>query len=101
MWSYLIPGFILSSALLTLAIIPTLKQSLDMYKATKKWEPNRYMKLLVRDGILYFIVYVSYLFYHLHYKTDPSDKFPLLIGAYFTISWMRLYMDLGFLHPPY
>ena len=30
-----------------------------MYKATQKWQPNRYIQLFVKDGILYFVVYVS------------------------------------------
>jgi len=48
--------FFLSATLLTLAVIPTLKQSVEMYKATKQWQPNKYMQQLVRDGILYFLV---------------------------------------------
>jgi len=31
-----------------------------MYKATKQWQPNRYMQKLVKDGILYFIVNVLF-----------------------------------------
>jgi len=27
-----------------------------MYKATKQWQPNHYMQLFARDGILYFLV---------------------------------------------
>ncbi|KAF8427615.1 hypothetical protein L210DRAFT_3565041 [Boletus edulis BED1] len=27
-----------------------------MYRATKQWQPNRYIQQLVRDGILYFFV---------------------------------------------
>ena len=53
-----IPRFVLGATLLVLAVAQTLKQSVDMYKATKQWQPNQYMKLLVRDGIIYFIVYV-------------------------------------------
>ena len=30
-----------------------------MYKATKQWQPNRYMERLVKDGIVYFLVCVS------------------------------------------
>ena len=53
-----IPRFILGAMLLILAVTQTLKQSVNMYKATKKWELNRYMERLVKDGILYFLVYV-------------------------------------------
>ena len=54
-----IPRFVLSAALLILAVTQTVKQSLDMYRATKQWQPNQYMERLVRDGIIYFLVYVS------------------------------------------
>ena len=53
-----VPRFILSITLLILAVIQTLKHSVEMYRATKQWQPNRYMQLLVRDGILYFLLYV-------------------------------------------
>ena len=52
--------FVLSVTLLTLAVIQTLKQSVEMYKATKQWQPNQYMQQLTADGILYFLVYVPF-----------------------------------------
>ena len=54
-----IPRFVLGAMLLILAVTQTLKQSVHMYKTTKKWQLNRYMEQLVRDGIIYFLVYVS------------------------------------------
>ncbi|KAF8428932.1 hypothetical protein L210DRAFT_3652216 [Boletus edulis BED1] len=48
----------LGAMLTILAVFQTLKQSFRMYKATKRWQPNRYMQKLVKDGILYFVVYV-------------------------------------------
>ncbi|KAI9462223.1 hypothetical protein HD554DRAFT_2175981 [Boletus coccyginus] len=54
-----IPRFSLGAVLLILAVTQTLKQSVAMYKATKKWQLNRYIKQLVKDGVLYFLVYVS------------------------------------------
>jgi len=54
------PRLILSVALVILAVSRTLKQSLEMYKATKQWQPNRYIQKLAGDGILYFIVNVVY-----------------------------------------
>ncbi|KAH0834170.1 hypothetical protein J3R83DRAFT_11477, partial [Lanmaoa asiatica] len=51
-----IPRFVLGATLLVLAVIQTLKQSVEMYKATRQWQPNRYMQQLVRDGIVYFLV---------------------------------------------
>ena len=62
LWTYLIPALIFAVVLLVLGLVQTLKQSICMYKATKKWQPNRYMKLLVRDGIIYFLLYVTPLF---------------------------------------
>ncbi|KAG9310135.1 hypothetical protein JVU11DRAFT_9750 [Chiua virens] len=60
LWSYMFPNFALSTTLLILAIVQTLKESLDMYKVTNSWQLNRYMKLLVRDGILYFVTHLVY-----------------------------------------
>ena len=48
----------LGAMLLTLAVSSTLKESVMMYKATKKWQPNHYMQLFVKDGILYFLSYI-------------------------------------------
>jgi hypothetical protein len=45
--------------LLILAVISSLKESVVTYKATKQWQPNRYMQQFVKDGILYFLAYVS------------------------------------------
>ncbi|KAF8125321.1 hypothetical protein EV363DRAFT_638327 [Boletus edulis] len=55
-----IPRFVLSAVLLILAVISTLKESLELYKATKLWQPNQYMQRLLRDGILYFLVNMLY-----------------------------------------
>ena len=56
---FMIPRFVLSILLLILALMRTLKESFAMYKATKQWEPNQYIRLLVKDGIIYFFTYVS------------------------------------------
>jgi hypothetical protein len=45
--------------LLILALMSTLKESVAMYKATKQWQPNHYIQLFAKDGILYFVAYVS------------------------------------------
>ena len=47
------------SRVCTLAVIPTLTQTVEMYKLTKRWHTNWSMKLLVKEGAAYFIVYVS------------------------------------------
>ena len=36
-----------------------MKESVEMYEATKQWQPNRYMQQFVRDGIIYFLMYVT------------------------------------------
>ena len=41
-----------------LAIVKFVRESLEMYHATKTWQLNQYMSLLVKQGILYFLVYV-------------------------------------------
>ena len=42
------------AAVCILGIVQFVMQSLQMYRATRQWQPNRYMVLLVREGILYF-----------------------------------------------
>ena len=44
--------------LLILALIPLVKESNAMYKATGRWEPNRYMSLIVKEGVAYLFLYV-------------------------------------------
>jgi hypothetical protein len=73
LWLYRIPNFALSAALLILAIFQTLKQSFQMYKATKRWQPNQYLKLLTTDGILYFIMYVFQVLPF--YNSSPPSTF--------------------------
>ncbi|KAF8126719.1 hypothetical protein EV363DRAFT_1347193 [Boletus edulis] len=58
--SILIPRLFLATTLMSLAVLQTLKQSVEMYRATQQWQPNRYMQKLVKDGILYFIVNVLF-----------------------------------------
>ena len=67
-----LPRFALSGMLLVLAVTRTLKQLVDMYGATKQWQPNRYISQFARDGIYYFIVYVSPVWY-----TTPRSKLTL------------------------
>ena len=55
-----IPTIVFALVLLSLAIISTVKQSIEMYRATKQWQPNKYAQQLVSDGIIYFIVYISF-----------------------------------------
>jgi hypothetical protein len=48
-----------AAAMCILAIAQFVRQSLQMRRATKVWQLNRYMNLLVKQGILYFLGYVS------------------------------------------
>ncbi|KAF8419134.1 hypothetical protein L210DRAFT_3577675 [Boletus edulis BED1] len=57
---YVALRLVLSALLAILAVFQTLKQSFEMYKATKQWQPNRYMQKLAKDGILYLIVNVLF-----------------------------------------
>lgn len=50
------------AAVCTLAIIQCVRQSSQMYRATTRWQLNRYMGLFAQQGILYFISYVYILF---------------------------------------
>ena len=59
LWGVMALRMALGVVLLILAVISTVGGSIVMYKATKQWQPNHYMKLFAKDGILYFLVYVS------------------------------------------
>ena len=66
------------AAMCMLALVRFVRQSLQMYPATKQWQINRYMGLLVREGILYFLVYVPIssrpsTSSNRQPKTDPAD----------------------------
>lgn len=71
-----IPRFVLGVALLVLAVIPSLRQSFEMYKVTKRWRTNRTMQLLLREGAVYFVVCVPLRpFYHSHLPLFASLHF--------------------------
>jgi len=53
-----IPRLILGVILFILALIPALKDAVGMYKATKQWQSNKYLKQLMKDGIFYFLMNV-------------------------------------------
>ncbi|KAF8136940.1 hypothetical protein EV363DRAFT_1315960 [Boletus edulis] len=56
----IVPRLALAATLVILAVTQTLKRSVEMYRATKQWQLNRYMQLLVRDGIIYFVMNVLF-----------------------------------------
>ncbi|KAF8434807.1 hypothetical protein L210DRAFT_2565353 [Boletus edulis BED1] len=50
----IVPRLALAATLVILAVTQTLKRSVEMYKATKQWQLNRYMQLLERSFPNYF-----------------------------------------------
>ena len=50
---------ILGTLMCLLAVIRFIRESLQMYRVTKQFEISRYLSLLTRDGILYFLGYVT------------------------------------------
>ena len=46
------------AAVCILAIAQFVKQSLQMYRVTRRWQLNQYMGLLAKQGILYFLAWV-------------------------------------------
>ncbi|KAF8119697.1 hypothetical protein EV363DRAFT_1196273 [Boletus edulis] len=59
-----LPGLLLAATLLIFAVFQTVKQSVELYKATKQWQPNRYVQQLVSDGIIYFALNALYQILH-------------------------------------
>lgn len=53
---------VLGALMCLLVAMRFFKEALQMYNATRQFHVNRYMKLLVREGVIYFIVYVQRLF---------------------------------------
>ncbi|KAI9456200.1 hypothetical protein HD554DRAFT_2036980 [Boletus coccyginus] len=74
-----IPRYVLGAALMILSVIPALKQSVEMYKLAKRWQTNRLMKLLAREGAVYFVV--NLYFNIVTVVTLPSDGFMTFLNA--------------------
>ena len=53
-----IPRLVLSGFLFVLAVVRLCTEAFQSYRVTGRWQVNRYIKLLVREGVLYFLVYV-------------------------------------------
>ena len=64
------------AALCTLAIFQSVRQSLQMYHVTKQWQLNRYMTLLVKQGILYFFVCVPVSSFPPLLPCHPTSRLP-------------------------
>lgn len=88
-----VPRIALGITLFILAVIPTLKQSTKIHESAKKWKINSTMKLLVREGVLYFVVYVSFvpLWYFLVFIPHPLPS---------SISLKKATLTTAMLSPP-
>ncbi|KAF8126711.1 hypothetical protein EV363DRAFT_560283 [Boletus edulis] len=84
------PRLVLSTALVILAVSQTLKQSFEMYKATMQWQPNRYMRKLVGDGIIYFFVNVLYQIDYLFALVVAPTNNPALFHTFLYIIFYTL-----------
>ena len=58
------------AAMFILVIVSFVRESLQMYRMTRQWQCNQYVSLLVKQGILYFLVYVPSHVLRCH----PSSK---------------------------
>ena len=47
-----------------LVVIRFVRESLQLYKITKRFELGGYMNILTRDGLLYFLAYVPHSLVH-------------------------------------
>ncbi|KAF8419129.1 hypothetical protein L210DRAFT_3766728 [Boletus edulis BED1] len=84
------PRLVLAAVLVILAVSQTLKQSFEMYKATKQWQPNRYMQKLVGDGVLYFIVNVLYQIDYVLTSVAPPNDTVFFLSAFLYIAFYTL-----------
>jgi len=86
MWSISALRSVLGAMLLILAVISTLKQSIAWYKATKQWQPNHYMQLLVKDGVLYFLANMIFIITTTslqgHVTGNSTSQFVLVVLDY-------------------
>ena len=54
--------FILNASLFTLVVVKFARESFQMHRVTGKWQLNKYLHILLREGFLYFLAYVSYFY---------------------------------------
>lgn len=62
----------LGALMCLLVVTRFIRESLQMYKLTKSFQPSRYMNLFVREGVFYFLAYV-----HVRVSSLPSPFRPL------------------------
>ena len=79
---------ILGTLMCLLAVIRFIRESLQMYRIAKRFEISRYLSLLTRDGILYFLACVHPLSFNPFpfpcYQTN--DELLRLASCYFPCS---------------
>ena len=70
-WSLLVNSaqITLGALICLLVVIQFIKEALQMYNATKHFHLNRYMNLLVREGMIYFLAYVHISFHFSFHAT--------------------------------
>ena len=76
--------FILSIIMCILVVANFMRNSLQMHQVTGTWQFNKYLSLLVRDGILYFLVY-----------TPLSPSFSYRHGELITCDYQYLLLQYG------
>ncbi|KAF8124550.1 hypothetical protein EV363DRAFT_1540282 [Boletus edulis] len=59
---------------ITIAIIQFVRDSLKMYQATRKWQMNRYISLLTRDGLFYYLAILFNSAIYLLYNSLSSIR---------------------------
>ncbi|KAF8452766.1 hypothetical protein L210DRAFT_3499625 [Boletus edulis BED1] len=64
---------ILASVLCILVVVKFARNSVQMYQATRTWQLNRYISLLTRDGLFYFLAYVSVSFLS-HWNNELTEQ---------------------------
>ncbi|KIJ08287.1 hypothetical protein PAXINDRAFT_18572 [Paxillus involutus ATCC 200175] len=102
---------VIGTLLCILAVAKFVRQSLEMHKALKQWRSDRYMKLFVRESILYFIanlifniaIYLSISETLFIIMVINSCVFPFVLAPRFVLSVRDLYshavgehVDTGF-----
>lgn len=55
------------------------RQSLQMYRATQKVQMNKYMSLLIKDGFVYFLAYVTL---SPSFSADMVNSFNVVCSAF-------------------
>jgi len=106
------PRLVLGTLLCIFAVTNFVRQSLETHNAIRQWRSNRYMKLLVRESILYFIVnFIDIVFWMSYTVTSETPSvvlviivefFPFILAPRFVISMRELHshavehIDTGF-----